>query len=307
MQRLSFLWAALALALLGTMALCGDAAAAVRLCVELESDDNADGLRKLLLAELGHHPTHQVVAADCQSMLHVELFGVAGARYLTARINREVPVRYTVKNAADLPERLGEAVRLVLGHDPVYLLEDPRRYNAVQRTALALLKRGRNRYRISAMQVVAATGANAAFAAGGAFEVTRGIDHIQILARLYGAGAVAGASLEQRALRFIAGGDLGLLYEASVRSNTTFYLGPGLGLMTMQINGWGDAEKAVGSALKVDAALSGRVGVRFLRQHNFDFDVFAIGYLPLTNAQDVDSPLPKAYTPSVQIGLGVGF
>ncbi len=286
--------------------LCGGRAhAAIRLCVNVETDDNESGLRKLVLDELGHFPSHKAVERDCQSSLRIELYGVAGGRYLTARIGSEVPVRYAIKTAAELPERLGDALRQVLGHDPSYLAEDPNRYNAVQRAALNLLKRGHTRYHLAALEVVSATGANAAFAGGGAFEVSRGIDAFSVLVRLWGAGSVAGATAEQRAVRFLAGGDLGLLYEPSVRSNTTFYIGPGLGIMTMDVEGW--QGQAAASALKVDAAFSGRIGVRFLRQHNFDFDVFAIGYLPLTNAQDVDSPLPKSYTPFLQLGLGIGF
>jgi len=61
---------------------------------------------------------------------------------------------------------------------------------------------------------------------------------------------------------------------------------------------------------QVGAVALGRVGVRFLRTHDFDFDVFAGGYLPLFNTDDPDRPLfgeGGLYTPSVQVGVGVGF
>lgn len=285
------------------------AQAAVPLCVTVESSDSGDDLDRLVRDELGHHPSHQLVAEGCPSTLRVELLRVAGLRYLTARIEGQVPMRYAIKSAAEIPERLSEALRLVLGHDPVYLLEDTSRYNAVQRTALNLLKRGTTRYRFSIFETLAGTGRNPAFATGGSFELSRGIDHVQVFLRMHGAGASGDASTDTRLMRFLAGLDLGFLYETSARGNATFYLGPGLGLLAMQVRGFVDGMEGRGaeSALKLDGAFSGRVGLRFLRQHNFDLDVFAIGYLPLTNAQDVDSVLPRAYTPSLQLGMGVGF
>lgn len=296
----------LGICLLAALLLCSQAAqAAVRLCLTVETDAQGAGLSKLVSDELGHFRSHQLVESDCQSLLRVELFTVASQRYLTAHINNEVPVRYRVKSAKEIEEKLSEGLRLVLGHDPVYLVEDTTRYNTVQRSALNLLKRGHNRYRLAGIEVLAATGENPAFASGGAFEVTRGIDHVQVLARLWAAGTPTVASAGQRVVRFLTGFDIGFLYETSARGTATFYLGPGLGVVTLEVQGAGDY--GVQSALKVDAAFSGRFGVRFFRQHNFDFDLFAIGYLPLTNAQDVDSELPKSYTPFLQVGLGAGF
>ena len=50
-----------------------------------------------------------------------------------------------------------------------------------------------------------------------------------------------------------------------------------------------------------------RVGARFFRASDFDLDVFVAGYLPLFSTNDPDSLLMDAYTPSAQLGLGVGF
>ena len=53
-----------------------------------------------------------------------------------------------------------------------------------------------------------------------------------------------------------------------------------------------------------------RLGARFFRWHSFGFDLFAEGYLPVSAAQDIDGVLLSSkglYTPSVQIGLGIGF
>jgi hypothetical protein len=60
----------------------------------------------------------------------------------------------------------------------------------------------------------------------------------------------------------------------------------------------------------VGATLSARLGLRFFRGYNFDLDLFAQGYVPLFVTKDVDSGFfggAGLYTPSGQIGLGVGF
>src|SRR5262249_2112096 len=97
------------------------ASAATPLCLEVHDDAEAEGVRKLVEDELAHHPSHRVVTEDCSSRLVVELFTVGNVRYLTARVNHEVPVRFTVKTTRDIEERLTEALRQVLQHDPVYL------------------------------------------------------------------------------------------------------------------------------------------------------------------------------------------
>jgi hypothetical protein len=56
--------------------------------------------------------------------------------------------------------------------------------------------------------------------------------------------------------------------------------------------------------------LSARAGVKFLRTHDYDLDVFVQGYLPLFNTKDADGALfgeKGLYTPSLQMGIGVGF
>jgi hypothetical protein len=166
------------------------ARAATPLCLEVRADADAAGVRKLVEDELMHHPTHRLVAAGCASQLAVELFSVAGTRYLTARVNQEVPVRFAVKGARELEERLADALRQVLGNDPVYLAEDLSRLNAVWRSGTNLLVHGNNRYRLELFELVlGSSGVNAMFASGGAFTVARGLDHVQVFARLELAGA----------------------------------------------------------------------------------------------------------------------
>jgi hypothetical protein len=277
------------------------AQAAVPLCLEVRADDA--GFQQLVEDELRHHPTHRLATGDCGSRLTVELFASGGARYLTVRVNQEVPVRFTVKREArDVEEKLSEALRQVLQHDPVYLAEDLSRMNAVWRSGSNLVKNGRNRYRLELIEVIGNGGRNAVFATGGAFTVARGIDHLQIFARLEAAGSPKSYGDGGVVLRALAGADVGLLWETSARANNSFYLGPGVGLHFLQFEGQ-DAPP-VGSLL---FSLSLRAGVRCLRFYGFDVDLFAQLQLPFYKTADPDSPLVDAYTPFLTTGLGVGF
>lgn len=108
------------------------------LCLDVRADEDPSGLRRLVESEVAHHRSHRLTSEGCRVTLAVDLFRASGARYLTARIGEQVPVRFLIKTPQDLSERLTEAIRLVLGSDPVYLAEDLSRYSAVQRATLSL-------------------------------------------------------------------------------------------------------------------------------------------------------------------------
>jgi hypothetical protein len=284
-----------------------DARAETPLCVTVRSDEDSAGLRKLVESELAHHRSHRLVSEGCTGTLLVDLFRAGGARYLTARIDDQVPVRYLIKNAADLAERLAEALRLVLGSDPVYLSEDLSRHSAVQRAALSLVKRGHNRYRVELLEGLVRTAGGAALATGGARSFARGADHLSVYARLFAAGSATAVGTDNQPVRYLVGGEVGLLFEASRRAATTFYIGPLVSVLGMSLQGRVPTSGEVDSANRVDLAAGLRLGLRFLRTHAFDADVFAAGYFPVSNAKDVDSQLVQVYAPMLMLGSGVGF
>jgi hypothetical protein len=284
------------------------ARATVPLCLEVHADADAAGLTKLATDELAHHTSHRLVGAGvaCDSRLMIELFSVGGTRYLTARVNQEVPVRFALKSPHDLEDKLGEALRQVLRSDPVYLAEDLSRMNAVWRAGAHLVKSGSNRYRLELFELVGSGGRGAVFASGGAFTVARGIDHLQVFARLSLAGSPRSFGADGVVLRLLAGGDVGLLWEASARANTTFYVGPGVGLHFVRFEGaQGGRELHPLDTLLFSVAL--RTGLRTLRFYGFDLDLFAQLHLPLYKSADPDTQLVNAYTPYVEAGLGIGF
>jgi len=290
------------------LCLAVQARAEVSVCLEVKAGEaEADGLRRLVEEELGHYPSHRLVESDCRSRLLVEVFEAAGVTYLTARIDQEVPVRYTIDEDGDLADRLSEGLSLVLHNDPVYLAEDITHYSAAKRLGHSILAGGHNRYRVEVFEALS-RGPNATFVTGGAFTFTRGSQHWQVMARVYLAGWPGGVNNTDRVLRVLAGVDAGLIYETSALSHTTFYVGGGLGLQFLRFEG--RESGALSVVNQVAFVFQTRMGVRFFRHTDFDCDVFLAGYIPFHKTSDVDGRLfgeDGLYTPSIQLGFGVGF
>jgi hypothetical protein len=286
--------------------------AAIPLCVEVRAPaGDLPGLRKLVQNELARHPSHEVVPSDCRSSLDVELFEAGGARYLTAQLEHEVPVRYVVREPAELGDRVSDALRLVLHNDPAYLAEDVTHLTELQRLGHSVTVWGRWMFRAEVFELAAAGGNSGVFAPGLGLMMTRGAANWQVFARLYGAGKPLASAGSARDLPFAAGFDGGLTYEFFDKSFASPYLSTGLGVQYLRFTGPDSVNKTQSAyASLAGVALSVRAGVRFFRWHSFDVDLFAQGYLPVSTATDIDGVLfgeSGGYTPSVQVGLGVGF
>jgi hypothetical protein len=288
------------------------AAAAIPLCVEVRGPaPELAGLRKLVMSEVARHPSHEVVASGCRSSLDVELFEAGGARYLTAQMEHEVPVRYLVREPADLGDRVSDALRLALHNDPAYLAEDVTHLNELQRLGRSITVWGRWMFRVELFEMATAGGTNAVFTPGVGLMMTRGYENWQVFGRLYAGGKPDATPGPLRDLPFAAGFDGGLSYELWDKSFASPYVSTGLGVQYLYFSGPDGAHKKQAAyASLAGVALSVRLGVRFFRWHAFDLDLFAQGYLPVSTATDVDGVLfgdAGGYTPSVQAGLGVGF
>lgn len=301
------------LALLGLL-LCGRTAAQVPLCLVIErpaGDPALEAFPRLVEEAVAHHRSHVLVEADCQALLRVELWRVEGVLHLTARVGQQVPVRYAVRSGDDLAERVQEAVALCLQNEPVYLAEDIAHLSFMERMGLSIGRRGRTAWRVEMFEVVSRA-PHAVFATGGALGMSRGSGHWQLLARAYAAGSADRARGEDRALRALAGAEVGLAWESHEREDWTFYAGLSLGLQYLRFEGRiGPADGGRLEAInEVTGALGARLGFRFLRTRGFDLDLFVLGHLPVTATHDEDVPLwgdSGLYTPSLQLGLGVGF
>jgi hypothetical protein len=302
---------AVAVALLALL-LARGAAAEITVCLEVAAPaDDLASFRKLVRTEVDRHPSHRVVETGCRVELRVELFDVAGTRYLTAQIDREVPARFAIKDAVDLAPRLDDAIRLVFHNDPTYLAEDVAHMDALQRFGQMILVRGRLAFRLEVFEAISRSGTGPVTVPGIALGVTRGSGHLQVLGRMYGGGAPGSTPGTDQALQVLAGIDGGLTYEIFDKASWSPYVSACAGAQFVRYVG---REKATDTALThvndVGATLSARLGARFFRWYTFDLDLFAQGYVPLFLTKDVDSGFfggKGLYTPGLQLGLGVGF
>ncbi|RLB58124.1 MAG: hypothetical protein DRI34_05830 [Deltaproteobacteria bacterium] len=283
--------------------------AVVDLCLEIRAPaEHRQGLRRLAEDELAHHPTHRLVTSGCQSYLLLQLFRLEGVWYLTARINREVPVRHHLDDLRQLDRLLRSSVGQVLGHDPVFLADDITHYSAVQRAAHSVLKRGHNYWRLELFQGLGRGSGSLALAPGGAVSLTRGADHWQVFVRVFAAGWPGRPSGREMVLAIHTGAEGGLTYEFSEQGWATFYLSAGLGLEYRRYSGLLDAadENSLDYRNDFGPALTLRAGVRLLRFYSFDCDLFVLGRIPLYPA-DKDTLLDTFYPLDLQVGVGVGF
>lgn len=312
-RRVKGFWQTLlGLAVLAALLWPRAAAAEIPLCVDVRAPAaDLEGLRRLVRTEIDRHPSHKVVSTDCRSSLVVELFEAVGARYLTAQIDREVPVRFVVKEPLELGDRVSEAVKLCLHNDPVYLTEDITHYSKLQRLGHSIGVRGRSSFRLELFEAISRGGTNAVFSPGLAFGMTRGSGHWQVLGRAYLGGFPAAVPRTDRTLQVITGADGGLTFELLEKAFASPYLSACLGVQYLRYAGRErPTDKRVEIVNDLGLSVSARLGVRFFRWNHFDLDVFAQGYLPLFLTRDVDGALfgeKGLYTPSLQLGLGVGF
>lgn len=289
------------------------ARAEVRLCLEVKSDrDDRAAFEKLVRSEIARHTSHRLSDGACESRLLAELFYVGGVRYLTLRIDSEIPVRYTLKDDGELEPRLADGLGRVLGSDPSYVAQDPARLTTPERAARSVLIRGNNSYRLALLETVVRTDTGAAFAPGLAFELTRGADHFAVFARAALSGLPGEVRGDDRALRLLGQVEAGLNYETSARAATSAYFGAGAGVGFLRFEGRVDPadEASLEDVNAIGATLQARAGLRLFRTYDFDCDVFAIGALPLFASKNPDGLLfgeDGVYTPFVQLGLGVGF
>jgi hypothetical protein len=304
---------AAALAVLAVVALPGRGHAAVATCLEVEADDPKvrPGFEKLVRVELARHASHALAQTGCRVSLVVQLFDVGGSRQLTMRLDEEVPVRFTIGKGDSIPDRVAEAMSLVLGNDPVTLAEDVTKLSAIERASHAMAVQGVNIWRFELFEAMYRTGSGAAFAPGGAFGVTRGAASWQVLGRLYLAGWPTEPADDRPILEVVAGADVGISYELSATANATGYFSFGLGLQFMRFERRVDELGGdVDTLDRFGPHAFGRIGVRLFRFYDFDFDIFAAGYLPMMATKQEGSlvfPEEGRYTMSAQVGVGVGF
>jgi hypothetical protein len=201
---------------------------------------------------------------------------------------------------------------MVLHNEPVFLAKDITRLSAIQRAKHSILVKGVNTYRLELFEDLCFLGSHGMTnAMGGAISLTRGADGWLILARLFAGGQPAGRAQEETVVRVLAGAEAGLVWEASPDASASFYMQAGAGLRYLRFEGPDPRDHTRTATLdQALATINARLGVRLLRLYDFDMDLFAAAHIPLHLSGNEESPLfgeAGRYTPSLQVGLGVGF
>ncbi len=294
---------AIAIALSALLA-SASAQARTRVCVHVRaSDAEAAALRRLVMSELNRHTTHQAADRACESRLSVELVELGSERYLTGRLDDEVPHREVVATGktAQAVERL---LTVVLHNDPRRLY-GPERDDWIGRTRAAFLLHGTTHFGLELGQTIAIVDGEAQTLPGAALSARREVDRVHVGVRI-GAASVQGDARPRLRLsqQFVA--QLELALYSSSEADTAFFGALTSGLEYQRYEA--TVEDAVLGRRVESAALMGlsfgvRGGLELLRTSHVRFQVFAQLLLPTFVARD-DRALVDQWTPTASLGVG---
>ncbi|MBN2719348.1 MAG: hypothetical protein JXX14_26090 [Deltaproteobacteria bacterium] len=286
-------------------------AAAISTCIEVNSQTSlqSTSLQKLVETELARFPSHQMAAENCITTLHVETFPFAENKYITLRMSGEVPVRFGYSDTDDLVQKIQKGLRLVLGNDPVYLKDNISQYSESQRALNSLKVQGTARFRMEIFESITRTGQGPTYGPGLAAAIYKGSKELFIFSRIHASMALPTQEDVRLYRPLEVGLDAGFNFELNKTRPVAGYIGGGIGVAFLRFEGVVSSTHETTNELLIQAFA--RAGVRFFRLTAFDMDLFAAAYLPFHPVSDVDTTLlgthGRAYTPQLQLGIGVGF
>ncbi len=285
------------------------ARAKVRVCVSFRGPalKNQAGYLRLLVSEMAHHPTHQVVRRGCATTMRLEYIQLDGDGTLTGQLHGSVPHRVRVARRADLPAKIREVVAFLLKREPVYLVENLGSSGLLAPPRLSLLRHGVYLFGVELAELLWWTDRGQSALPSVALRFRRTVDRWFL-------GAQAGfaynpqprpAFPEAHFLRYhgTARVEAGVIFFP--KSATSLYLSGLVGVEYLQVYGLVDGQRR--DVVLALFGLSARVGVELFRLYTFRLDFFAQVNLPFHKARNIDLPVIDAYTPSIQLGVGVSF
>ncbi len=270
-------------------------------CVQVHTDVADVGqLRKLVELEVGRHPTHQIAAGACESYVRIELLKIGETRYVTGRINAQVPHREQVEGD-DVAGAVEETLRVILHNDPVRL-RGPRRRNWAQRQ-LDTLRTGRTAFGVEVFQVMAVDGDTGLQSLPGlGLSIRREVAEWQIGARLALAGRLD--DTPERALTLDGGLQLGASWFFG-DGDTALYVGPVAGLAFQRFEGPSAIDGRTTTFDALGFAAGGRAGVELLRTTRARLDLFAQVLVPVFTASDDEEGVVDGWYPTASVGVGL--
>jgi hypothetical protein len=282
------------------------AGARTRVCVQVRAPDgDAAPLRRLAISELNRHTTHQAVEAGCESVLGMELVAMGSERYLTGRLDDEVPHRETLAEGetAKAVERL---LTVVLHNDP-RRLHGPERDDWIGRTRAAFLRHGTTHFGLELYQTAALVGGELGALPSAALSARREVDRVHVGVRIGAASALDDARPALRlSQQFLA--QLEIALYSSSETDTAWFGGFVGGLELQRYEGMvadGELGRRVASASAMGVSFGVRGGVELLRTSHVRFQLFAQFLTPTFAARDDQSSVVDQWTPTAALGVGV--
>lgn len=285
------------------------ARAKVRVCVSFVGPKlkRPGGYQRLLVSEMAHHPTHQVVAKGCVTTLRLEYIQLDGGGYLTGQLHGAVPHRVRVVKRSELPAKIREVVAFLLKREPVYLVENLASSGLLAKRRLSLFRHGIYLFGVELTELILWTPRSYTALPSAAIRLRRAVDRWFLGAQVgFAYNPLPRPALPQTHFvkyRGTAHMEAGVSFFPN--GPTTLYLSGLVGVEYLQIYGL-----VSGQRKDVILALFGvslRLGVELLRLYTVRMDIFTQLNLPLHKAQNLDMPVIDAYTPSLQVGVGVSF
>jgi hypothetical protein len=269
-------------------------------CVKVHAATDVEALRKLVAVELDRHPTHRSTEGACQSHLRVELLTIGSERYVTVRINSQVPHREQVRE--DLATAVADALTVILHNDPVRL-RGPRNPNWMRRQ-LDALRQGRTAAGAEIYQVGLWHEGEVQSLPGVALTVRRELADWQLGARLGFATALGDTTGQAVARHGLL--QLGVNWYFGDGDVAT-YVGTLAGMDYQQFEGVSAFDGRQKTYSKVGFAVGGRFGVELLRTTRGRLDLFGQVVLPAFSSTDEDEGVVDGWFPTGSLGVGMLF
>jgi hypothetical protein len=307
-RRSSAAWCGLTTAV-ALLVWSGVARGQLRTCVEVAAPPaETEALTRLIKSELDRHPTHRAATSDCESTLTVEVIdlGAGGGKWLTGRLNTQVPHRERV--GADGMVPAVERLLTVLLHNDPLVLRGPESQGWLVRQERALALHSTTHFGLEAYELAAPVGGALAMLPGVALSLRREIDQVAIGVRLAGAfspGAQA-ATLHLSA-QFDAQVEATIYFRPL--ESVSLFASALVGLVYQRFEGPAplDGPGATGVATTDGLAVGLRAGVEALRTTDLRLVAFLDLDAPTFVSRDPDHQVVDQWAPSAALGIGVLF
>ncbi len=298
-------FAALSLVLLAAPAA---SAQGVPTCVDVRATHLApaerEALERLVRDEVLRHRTHQPAEDGCATHLSVELLELDGRRYLTGRVDLQVPVRVEVDEG--LEAAVVELLRIVLGNDPL-VLEDPEALEGFG-GAMRRLRRGASLWQVELHQALGVLEGRPFGLSGLSLGFRREVHRFALEARL-GATVRTGESTGERTVPVA-------FFEATVGgrwffapwADTSLYAGASVGLVHHWLRGPLASRPDLIDTVHVTGLAAGlRLGLEVLRTTAHRLDLFVGASLPAFVTADETAEVVDAWLPTLSLGAGLSL